>query len=892
MKELLRLILRFLVIIFIEAASLLLTAWIVPGMALLAEDTAGILNAATSVAIVLAVLNLLVRPLLVLITLPISIVTVGFFTLLINALMLWLAAIVLPYFEVPNFWVALLGAIVLAIINTAITSLTTIDDDFAFYDGVVQWLSRHRQPEEAVGQGRGIVMLEIDGLSYARARKAIELGLMPTLQRLMRDGTHALSHVDCGLPSQTSSCQAGIMYGDNHNIPAFRWFDKQQGKLYVSNNFDDAAELEGRFANGSGLLRRGTSINNLMSGDAQKSFLTISTIRETINGRGPSEDFYLVFVNPYFFIRAFVLTLWDILVELLQALRQRLRNEQPRINRLEKAYPVLRGLTNVLLRDLSTYTVILNVMRGSPAIYATFLGYDEIAHHAGPDSKDALNSLRGFDTQLRRILDVLERKAQRLYDVFVLSDHGQSAGATFKQRYGQSLTALIESLVREGAKVAEIDATENARGQTAVLLAEIRELQRTTDMGRVGSATLTRASRSLERRLQPEEMSVPMGTDVIICVSGNLANVYFDLHPGKVSMKELEEANPGLLHALVAHPGIGLVLTYEDDGDPWVLGKDGAYNLRDGVLTGVNPLIPYGDTALRADQLLRLASFPNAGDLIIISTLYPDGTVAAFEELVGNHGGLGGQQTDAFLFHPVDLRVPPTRNATDVYPLLNGRRGLPGQPLHSRRPAASEVNPWAPSVLWQGAKDVTELLSRAARALRLDRIVFQEVADDPYAMGQALLLMTVLALGTGVQLALQTELLSSSLLRFVSGFAGQLLGWALFALLAVWAGSVLRGQGGYTRALRTIAFAEVAVVIRWLAILPWVGPLLLLAGILMEWLTAWLALQEALDLSRWRALLIPFLGVMLIFVLIGLILMVIGGFELTLETLRMRLQLP
>ena len=73
--------------------------------------------------------------------------------------------------------------------------------------------------------------------------------------------------------------------------------------------------------------------------------------------------------------------------------------------------------------------------------------------------------------------------------------------------------------------------------------------------------------------------------------------------------------------------------------------------------------------------------FPSAGDLWLISTIYPDGTVAALEELVGSHGGVGGEQTDAFLFHPPDLVVPETRCSTDVFHILDGHRNAPAPDL-------------------------------------------------------------------------------------------------------------------------------------------------------------------------------------------------------------------
>ena len=175
--------------------------------------------------------------------------------------------------------------------------------------------------------------------------------------------------------------------------------------------------------------------------------------------------------------------------------------------------------------------------------------------------------------------------------------------------------------------------------------------------------------------------------------SGNAAQVYFELYPRKIKLSELEAAYPGMVDALVAHEGLGMVLGYEDDMTAVVLGKGGKRNLHTGEVVGVDPVAPYapaeGHGAAPLDtrvwQLKRVMDFPSAGDLWLISTIYPDGTVAALEELVGNHGGVGGEQTDAFIFHPPDLPVPETRCSTDVFHILNGHRNAPvdraaGQP--------------------------------------------------------------------------------------------------------------------------------------------------------------------------------------------------------------------
>lgn len=497
---------------------------------------------------------------------------------------------------------------------------------------------------------------------------------MPTVREMLRT-THAVSCYDCGLPSQTSSSQAGILYGDNFDIPAFRWYDKERGKLMVSNNFDDAAEINARYAHGQGLLRGGSSINNLIAGDAEKSLLTLSTLGTTNEQERSrrAQDLVVFWLNPYLFTRSLVLSLGEILLELGQALRQRLRDVQPRINRLERGYPLVRALTNVFLRDISTYLVALDVVRGVPAIYTTYLSYDEVAHHAGPDTSDALNTLRSLDRQVRRIRNVIAAKAPRAYDLFVLSDHGQSLGATFRQRYGQTLTEFIAAHTASPASVADASGRMMGMSYAAALVAELQSAEQVV-AGRVRRSVMRGSRRALQRRIKTEQPAV-MDAPVVVCASGNLANVYFNLHSGKVSLSEINKEHPHLVDELVMQAGIGFVIVYNDESTPLVLGKEGARDLVTGIVTGVDPLQPYSRLDLRAQQLWRVAQFPHAGDLIIVSTLYPDEQVAAFEELVGSHGGLGGEQTNAFLVHPADVRVPETNNSTDVFAVLNARRG-------------------------------------------------------------------------------------------------------------------------------------------------------------------------------------------------------------------------
>ena len=144
------------------------------------------------------------------------------------------------------------------------------------------------------------MMLEIDGLSYWHIKKALDDGLMPVMSEMMADDGYKLSLTDCGLPSMTSACQAGIMFGDNYDIPAYRWYDKAEERLIVS--ADDAAELNARYAHGNGLMRQGSSIDNMFNGDAEKSMFTMANMKggsEEENKRR-ANDVTLMMLDPAF----------------------------------------------------------------------------------------------------------------------------------------------------------------------------------------------------------------------------------------------------------------------------------------------------------------------------------------------------------------------------------------------------------------------------------------------------------------------------------------------------------------------------------------------------------------------------------------------------------------
>ena len=443
-----------------------------------------------------------------------------------------------------------------------------MDDEDSFYQGVVERLAARQTFKDKDLSTRGLVMMEIDGLSYHHIQKALAEGYMPTLQQMLDEEGYALSRMDCGLPSQTSSCQAGIMFGDNYDIPAFRWYDKDAQKLFVSGK--DAAPLNERYAKGNGLMRGGSSINNLLAGDAEKSILTAANFKTGTadEKKRRAEDIYLLALNPYFLMRVIVLFLGDVLLEVWQGWQQNRKKVEPRQDRLHKFYPFVRASMTVLMRDVSSYLLTLDIVRGSPSIYLTWPGYDEVAHHSGPWTTDAFKTLRQYDRVIGRIKDIIERKAPRPYDLLILSDHGQAFGHTFLQRYGYSLKELVQRYVPEGTTVGQTSGGDDGTLQLASMAGELQNVQEQGVGGAAGQAIVKRASKYADQattaQLAAGELTAPVS--ITVCGSGNLGQIYFDLYPRRIKRNELDEAYPGLVAALVQHEGIGVVVVADESG--------------------------------------------------------------------------------------------------------------------------------------------------------------------------------------------------------------------------------------------------------------------------------------------------------------------------------------
>jgi len=624
-----------------------LTLWALPGI------TSNGIPAVIRLVFTVALVGALLRPIMVATAVALGGVGALLLGICVQAIVLWIAFAVDPGVNAPTPADAFIASWIAAALTALINWLADAGSDDAFLGQALRQMSRARR-RYGRGNQPGMLIIQIDGLGAELLGWAVRAGNLPNLGRWLRSGSHSTLTWHTGLPSTTPAGQAGILHGNVHEVPAFRWYEQETGRLVVTNRPSDAAMIERRISDGHGLLRDGgVSISNIFSGDAPVSLLTVSNA--ALPGRS-ARGYAAFMANPYGLARAVVLSVGEMVKELHQARRQRRRGVSPRVGRWGP-FVVLRAVTNVLLRDLNVALIAEQMARGAPVIFCDFVDYDEVAHHAGPARPEALHALEGVDRVLGT-LQRLARSAARPYDIVVLSDHGQSQGAPFRQRYGETLDDVVRRLLKDGERTGAATGQVEEWGPVNVLLTGvIGQHGRAGAAARAAMRTRTAAGDVVFGPAQREIRAIERGKpELVVVASGNLAMVYLCGSPNRLTAEDLASSYPALVPGLAGHPGVGFVVVDTAAVGPVAVGGRGTHALRTGAVEGEDPLAPYGSRA--AQDLLAHQAMAHVGDLVVVSRV-DAGTdeVAAFEELVGCHGGLGGGQTDAILVHPAGWTV-------------------------------------------------------------------------------------------------------------------------------------------------------------------------------------------------------------------------------------------
>jgi len=535
-------------------------------------------------------------------------------------------------------------------------------------------LARHLgRPRISPDQQQGFIIIQIDGLSYDHLKQAIAAGYMPYLARLLDEERLSLALWRCGLPSTTPAVQAGIMFGNRFDIPGFRWYDKEHRQSISCKRPDQVHMIRARVSQGQpGILKGGSCYVSLFDGDADLTLFTLSTLssqRFFESARG-MRLLFLFLLSPFRVLRMTSLVIISYLTGLGRRLAALVRPSI--LNPFDVISPLVSAVSETLLTEAQTFGVLLDIYRCAPSIYANYNSYDEVAHKVGPAHRAAFRVLRGVDRRIQQIDRMRTRYRQRKYDLYILSDHGNSPAVPFKRRNGMSLDQYIATQVGDELPLDHVPPSDmHSQDKKRYLLQELESLeQRSSQLRRIVSAIRLHATRRMPAdhvlTYDPEQQR-----DVITAASGPLAHIYFNTASRPLDLVEVTLLYPHLVDGLLTTPGIGVIAGRVGE-QTILLGQNKGILVAgtDHVLVeSPHPLAPFGDVEYGTAQIHRLAHFPHAGDLIILGAVESDGTVVGFEEQASTHGGLGGAQMRPFIAWPSECPLTPAsmNDAQDLY---------------------------------------------------------------------------------------------------------------------------------------------------------------------------------------------------------------------------------
>lgn len=643
----------------VSTVTLLALAGILPDFQLQSPGRGSATGIAVTAALgagAFGLLSAVVWPLLVRALLLVPALVLGLLVFFLNGSLLLLALRINPSGE-PE--AAPETAVVVAAVMSAVASATgaalAVRDDDAYRRRLYRLADRRRRRLPPGPSTPGTVVVQLDGVGHDVLRAAVGRGLMPTVARWLGTGrqnpgprpTHRLTPWRTDWSSQTGASQLGILHGSNHDVPAFRWYEKDTGEIVVCNRPTSAAELQRRAVERTGdgglLTLDGASRGNLFSGGAEELALVLSVSARRGPGNRSRAGYFAYFSDPANAVRTALSFVADAGREIGQAVRARIRKQRPRVGR-GGLYPFVRAFATVVERDVVVAAVMGDLLAGRTVVYADLVAYDEVAHHSGPLSGDAQKILHRLDRALA-LIEKAAAHAPRPYRIVVLSDHGQSPGETFRSRYGLTLA----DLVRAGCG---LPVPRRAMGVPPGV-----ERWGRTRSGAEARAAVRAALRRPVEELPERDRPAGRPTEPVVLASGNLGLVSFPDVPHRMSREEIDARHPGLLTTLANHPGVGFVLVRSEEHGGLVLGARGAQIPLGDLDENPGPLAAFGPGA--ADAVRRTHSFPHAADIMVNSCLdRADGEVLSFEEQIGSHGGLGGAQGRPFLLSPLALSPP------------------------------------------------------------------------------------------------------------------------------------------------------------------------------------------------------------------------------------------
>lgn len=531
---------------------------------------------------------------------------------------------------------------------------------------------------------KGFVIFQIDGLSYGAMKRALSLRLMPHLKKMIKKDGYNFEKYFIGVPSDTPFFQAGLLYGDNNNIPGFRWIERKTGDEIIFKKPESAGLIEETLAKkNKGLLTGGSSYVNLFAGGASRSTFTLSTfsIRYLFKRKVRNFDIFIIFTFHIFtFLKTFFYVFFEFLIEIWERVVDVVKKRDVRP---EGFFPFSRVMSNVIFKEIETFGAIMDISRGVPSIYLDYIGYDEISHHRGPYSISALSTLRAID---KKIYDIYKeiKKAKRKYDFFIISDHGHTPSIPLMRLHNnKKLKDIIEEYIdNEEISVFEFDTGYNAAiKRLFIYLSDFFKKGKCNEIFNnfTGKVNLTDKD-SISDYLKIDWES---GKVIYIMNSGPMANIYFSGKSSKLPVEEVEKLYPCLIRLLSDIKGVGFVMGQNETGEVVIFDKNSQifcgfidffekcpneYSVLKHIMDDYKS--EEGKSAALS-SVENYCKFSNVGDLIIFGE-YNGSHIINFENQLGAHGGIGGEQNMPFAIwgNEVPLEFGSINNSCQIYDFL------------------------------------------------------------------------------------------------------------------------------------------------------------------------------------------------------------------------------
>lgn len=500
-----------------------------------------------------------------------------------------------------------------------------------------EWMARLLKlpTSENHPSAHGLVLIQVDGLAYPQLQRALAKKRMPFLRRLIRKEHYHLEHLFPGVPSTTPAVQAELFYGQRAVVPAFAFMVRDTQQLVRMYNPDAATLVEERLMKiaSDPLLKGGSCYLSLFragTADGEAHFCPSS------QGWGPAlreaslwKVLALLLSNIWGLLRTFTLLLVETVLALVDLVRGVIQGQD---FWRELMFVPTRVAVTILMRELCTFGVKMDIARGLPVIYINLLGYDEQAHRRGPNSAFAHWTLKGIDDAIGRIWRAAHRSERRHYDVWIFSDHGQEQTEPYEVRHGRSLgAALTEAL----AELPNLPSDYRSAGRRGVQLEPARMF----------------GAEWIEKFIPGDDPEHPHSQSPLALTGLGPVAMLYNLHlngtpPADVARLIVEKAEVPLV----------LYLSGPEEDAP-VLGwcKEGPVKLPDDgprLLGEDHPFVE--ETAVDLAQLCR---HPDAGEFVMCAWCAGE-TPMSFAVENGSHGGPGPNETHAFALLPADFPPP------------------------------------------------------------------------------------------------------------------------------------------------------------------------------------------------------------------------------------------